>query len=210
MRGELGGPHLRDALVPADPVGRSGVDAEGHLGEAHSGDGLGKGRVAGGEQPHRRVERHGVRRHEELVRQDGPRVDEGAHGDDRAVAQPRFLEDRRRRCHVDAPADPAAEQGGVRSDEDVVADDHRLVSGDGGGAQHGVLADRRRFPDLDAGPLGVEHRAVHHPRSRAHTDIAHEGGRRGDVGAGMDLRFPPAVPDADALRCCGHGPMLAR
>lgn len=98
----------------------------------------------------------------------------------------------------------------MRPHEDVVVDKHRLIAGDRRPAQHRVLADHRRLPDLDPRPLGIEHRTVHHPRPWPHADITDQRGRRGDVGGGMDLRFMPAVPDADSLRFSDHERILAR
>lgn len=67
MRAQLCDAHLREVLVPADPVGPLRVDAERHLREAHPLDGLRQAWITRCQQPHRGVKRHGVRRHEVLV-----------------------------------------------------------------------------------------------------------------------------------------------
>ncbi len=46
VRAELGDAYLRDVLVPADPVGPRGVDAERHPCEARPADGFGQARIA--------------------------------------------------------------------------------------------------------------------------------------------------------------------
>jgi hypothetical protein len=55
----------------------------------------------------------------------------------------------------------------VRPDEDVVAEyDGLLGARHRGGPQYRVLADHGGLADFDAGALGVQHRAVHHPDAR--------------------------------------------
>ncbi len=88
----------------------------------------------------------------------------------------------------------------MRADEDVIAEQDRLVSGDGRGAQDRVLADDRGLTDLDAGGFGVEDGAVHDACARADAHVADQGGRRGDVGGGVDPRGVAAVLDLDHER----------
>jgi hypothetical protein len=75
------------------------------------------------------------------------------------------VEHGRTRRHVGRRFDLTAEKGGLRADERMVADDHRvLLVTHRCRSENGLLADDRALSDLDTGTLGIENRARHDRR----------------------------------------------
>jgi hypothetical protein len=77
-------------------------------------------------------------------------VDQRTHRHRSAGADPRGVQHGRASGQIGAAIDLAAQQRGVRPDEDVVGEHYRPRGpAGGGGAQHRVLADDRALPHLD-------------------------------------------------------------
>jgi len=107
----------------------------------------------------------------------GPRVHQRADRDDRAGGDGRSVQNGRAGADIHRAVERAAEQGGVRPDEDVVTELDRPVGvTDRGGPQHRMLGDDTRLAHSDPRSLGVQHRAVHDAGPRANPDVTDQRG----------------------------------